>query len=128
MIERIDQRATESINGYKVRQGKHLPFGASLIQNGINFSIYSSSGTSCTLVLFTKGQDLPLVEILIPESYKIGDVYSIIVFDINSEDLEYGYRIDGPHNPAQGHRFNKSEILMDPYARLISGRDEGGRE
>ena len=128
MIERIDQSATESINGYKVRQGKHLPFGASLIPNGINFSIYSSSGTSCTLVLFNIGQDLPLVEILIPESYKIGDVYSIIVFDINSEDIEYGYRIDGPHNPTEGHRFNKSEILMDPYARLISGRDEWGRE
>ena len=123
MIERIDQKATESINGYKVRQGKHFPFGTSLIQNGINFSIYSSSGTSCTLVLFNKEQDLPLVEILIPESYRIGDVYSIIVFDINSEDIEYGYRIDGPHNPVEGRRFNKSEILMDPYARLISGRD-----
>jgi isoamylase len=127
-VERIDQRSTEIINGYKVRPGKPLPFGASLIQNGINFSIYSSAGTSCTLVLFEKGQDLPLVEILIPENYKIGDVYSLIVFDINSEEIEYGYRIDGPNNPTAGHRFNKAEILMDPYARLISGRDEWGKK
>lgn len=128
IIERIDQRSTETINGYKVRPGKPLPFGASLIQNGINFSIYSSAGTSCTLVLFEKEQDQPLVEIQIPENYKIGDVYSIIVFDVNPEEIEYGYRIDGPHNPGAGHRFNRAEILMDPYARLISGRDEWGKK
>jgi len=50
----------------------------------------------------------------------------MVVFGLNYEDLEYGFRIDGPFQPEAGHRFDASKILMDPYARLISGRDVWG--
>jgi len=64
----------------------------------------------------------------VPDHYRIGDVYSIVVYDLDYEDLEYGFKIDGPFDPVQGHRFNADNILMDPYARVISGRDEWGME
>lgn len=128
MLDRIDTQPTQEIAGFKVRPGKPLPFGVSYVPNGLNFSIYTSAGTSCTLVLFRKGEQTPFGEIPFPDNYRIGDVYSMVVFDLDYEDLEYGFRIDGPFDPSAGHRFDKTKILMDPYARLISGRDEWGVE
>lgn len=126
-IERIDNIPTETIQGYRVRPGKPLPFGVSSVPGGLNFSVYTSAGTSCTLVLFSRSEDKPLAEIRVPDHYRLGDVYSIVVYDLDYEDLEYGFRIDGPYQPEQGHRFNPENILMDPYARVISGRNEWGQ-
>ncbi len=125
-IERIDNIPTETIAGFRVRPGKPLPFGVSSVPGGLNFSVYTSAGTSCTLVLFSRSEELPLGEIRVPDHYRIGDVYSIVVYDLDYEDLEYGFRIDGPFEPARGNRFDNSKVLMDPYARVISGRDEWG--
>jgi isoamylase len=127
VIERIDTFPTDEIQGFRVRPGKPLPFGVSHVSNGLNFSIYTSAGTACTLVLFQRGEALPYAEIPFPDSYRIGDVFCMVVFDLDYEDLEYGYRVDGPHDPAAGHRFNSRKVLMDPYARLISGRDLWGQ-
>jgi glycogen operon protein len=79
-------------------------------------------------VLFSRGEREPFAELHFPQEYRIGDVYCMIVFGLDYEDLEYGYRIDGPYEAAQGHRFDKNKVLMDPYARLISGRDVWGFE
>ena len=65
-------------------------------------------------------------EIPFPEEFRIGNVYSMVVFDLDYEDLEYGYRFDGPDNFAEGHWFDKSKILLDPYAKIIGGRDVWG--
>ncbi len=128
MIERIDSLPTDEIGGFKVRPGKPLPFGVSHIPNGLNFSIYTSAGTSCTLVLFRRGDSEPFAEIVFPPNYRIGDVFCMVVFGLDYEDLEYGYRIDGPFDPEAGHRFDTTKILMDPYARLIAGRDVWGEK
>ena len=127
-LERIDNIPTETISGFRVRPGKPLPFGVSSVPGGLNFSVYTSAGTACTLVLFSRSESAPLAEIRVPDHYRIGDVYSIVVYDLDYEDLEYGFKIDGPFDPVQGHRFNADNILMDPYARVISGRDEWGME
>jgi len=50
-------------------------------------------------------------------------VYSMLVFDLDYEDLEYGYRFGGPWEPSVGHRFDASKVVGDPYARVIGGRD-----
>lgn len=126
MLDRIDALPTIEISGFKVRPGKPLPFGVSHFHTGLNFSIYSSAGTGCTLVLFRRGDLDPFAEIEIPASFRIGAVFCIVVFGLDYEDLEYGFRIDGPFEPAKGHRFDKNAILMDPYSRLISGRDLWG--
>jgi glycogen operon protein len=125
-MERIDAYPTHEFQGHKLRPGKPFPFGASLVPGGVNFSIYSSHATAAWLVLFEKGETHPLVEIPFPDQFRIGNVYSMIVFDLDIENIEYGYRMDGPFDPWQGHRFDRSKILMDPYARAIGGRDVWG--
>lgn len=121
---RIDFYPTHEHNGIKYRRGRTMPFGATMVPNGVNFSIYSSAATSCTLVLFEKHADKPFAEIPFPKAFTTGNVYSMIVFDLDFENLEYGYRMDGPFDPEAGHRFNKDIILSDPYAKALGGRDE----
>ncbi|MBE9461779.1 glycogen debranching protein GlgX [Dyadobacter subterraneus] len=120
---RIDYYPTHEQEGIKFRRGHVLPFGATMVPNGINFSIYSSEAIDCTLVLFERGESAPFAEIRFPEEFRTGNVYSMIVFDLDYERLEYGYRMDGPFNPEKGHRFDKNIILSDPYAKAIGGRD-----
>ena len=125
-LGRIDTHPTHNYNGYKLRPGKPLPFGATFLPGGVNFSIYSRHAKSCTLVLFKKHALEPLVEIPFPDAFRIGNVFSMIVFDLNYEDIEYGYRMDGIFDPPAGYWFDSTKILMDPYAKLIGGRDVWG--
>lgn len=112
---------THTHGDFRMRYGHPLPFGASHIPGGVNFSIFSVNATSCTLVLFARGADEPLAEIPFPEEYRMGNVWAMSVLDLDFETMEYGYRFDGPHEPREGHRFNPKLILMDPYARDIAG-------
>ncbi len=121
--ERIDFYPTHEVDGVRFRRGRPLPFGATIVPNGVNFSVFSSSADSCTLVLFNKHEPRPFAEIEFPREFRIGDVYSIIVFDLDYETLEYGFRFSGPWDPATGQRFDKTKILSDPYARVLGGRD-----
>lgn len=123
---RIDSHPTHDYGSYRLRAGKPYPFGATYVPGGINFAIFSRHATACILVLFQKGRGDPLVEIPFPEEFRIGDVYAMTVFGLNPEDIEYGFRINGPYAPHQGHRFNFEAVLLDPYARAIGGRDAWG--
>jgi isoamylase len=125
-MDRVDIYPTHEYQGFKFRPGKPVPFGATSGPGGVNFSIYSSHATACTLVLFEKGAAVPKVEIPFPDAFRIGNVWSMIVFDLDYENIEYGYRLDGPFAPEEGHRFDPSRILLDPYARAIGGRDTWG--
>lgn len=120
---RIDYYPTHEEQGIKFRRGRVLPFGATMVPNGINFSIHSSAAFDCTLVLFERGEAEPFAEIKFPDEFRTGSVYAMTVFDLDYERLEYGYRMDGPFKPEEGHRFDKSIILSDPYAKAIGGRD-----
>jgi isoamylase len=123
MDTRIDFYPTHEYQGYKLRPGKVFPFGATLVPGGVNFSIFSSHATSCTLVLFEKHAPKPMIEIPFPDSFRIGHVYCMIVFGLDYENIEYGYRMDGRFDPVVGHRFDKTKILLDPYAKAIGGRE-----
>lgn len=125
-MQRIDLFPTHEYQGLKLRAGRPYPFGAMVIGNAVNFSIYSRYATSCTLVLFRNHEKEPFVEIPFNKAFRMGNVFSMMVFDLDFENIEYGYRMDGPYNPQEGHRFNKEKILMDPYAKLIAGRDVWG--
>jgi isoamylase len=126
VAERIDIYPTHEHQGFKLRAGRPLPFGASIVPGGVNFSIFSSHATSCALVLFEKGAATPVAEIPFPDEFRVGNVFSMIVFGLDYENTEYGFRMDGPFAPEQGHRFDKTKILMDPYAKAIGGRDIWG--
>ena len=125
-MDRIDTYSTHEHEGYRLRAGHTLPFGATLVPGGVNFSIYSTHATAVTLVLFKKGEPQPMVEIPFLNEFIIGDVYAMTVFDLDYENIEYGFRMDGPWEPVVGHRFDKTKILMDPYAKVIGGRDVWG--
>jgi len=121
--ERIDFYPTHEMGGIRFRRGRPLPFGATIVPHGVNFSIFSSAADSCTLVLFRKHEREPFIEIEFPREFRVGDVYSIIVFDLEVENLEYGYRFSGPWNPRAGHLFDKTKVVCDPYAKVLGGRD-----
>jgi glycogen operon protein len=89
----------------------------------VNFSIFSAHATACTLVLFRKGEPQAFAEIPFPVECKIGDVWTMIVYDLDYEELEYGFRMEGPFDASGGNRFDPSIILLDPFAREIGGRD-----
>jgi glycogen operon protein len=128
-MERIDNYPTHHYQGLKLRRGQPLPFGATLVPgDGVNFSIYSKHATACELVLFEKGAKEPYAVIPFPDEFRIGDVFTMVVFDLDYENIEYGYRMDGPYDPDEGHLFDKSKILLDPYAKAIGGREMWGEE
>jgi len=114
---------THTHGEFRLRYGHPMPFGASHVPGGVNFSIYSSHATSCTLVLFEKGEETPFAEVPFPEEYRLGNVWAMTIFDLNYEQIEYGFRFDGPHDPRHGQRFDPKNVLLDPYAREISGRE-----
>jgi len=64
---RIDSYPTHEYNGIQYRMGKVLPYGATIVPNGVNFSIFSKHATSCELVLFNKGEKEPYAIIPFPE-------------------------------------------------------------
>ncbi len=131
-MQRIDiypthRHATKENGSFLMRAGRPYPFGASIVPGGINFAVFSRHATSCTLVLYELGTAEPLAEIPFPEEFRIGHVFHMVVFDLDYERIEYGFRMDGPYQPHKGHQFDPDIVLLDPYAKLISGRDVWGR-
>ena len=130
-MQRIDiyptHRHSEGKKGdFLMRAGRPYPFGAMMVPGGINFAVFSRHATSCTLVLYELGALEPLAMIPFPDEFRIGNVFAMVVFDLDHENIEYGYQMDGPYQPHKGHHFDPSIVLLDPYARLISGRNIWG--
>ncbi len=109
------------IKGFPVRPGLYDINGATLLQNGVNFTVHTNYGTGCSLLLFHREEEEPYAVLPFPEEYKIGKVYSMIVFGLNIEEFEYAYCVDGPWDPARGLIFDKKKILLDPYAKAVTG-------
>ncbi len=126
-MQRIDTYPTRESGDLKYGIGQVLPFGATLTDGGVNFSIYSKGATGCTLVLYEHGCEKPFAEIPFPDEFRIGDVYTMLVFGLNWETTEYGYRFEGTWDPANGLRFDPDRVLLDPYAKSISGRPVWGK-
>lgn len=113
---------TGEIAGFPVSPGMFDLNGATPLQNGVNFTIHTCGGTACELLLFHNAEEEPFAVLPFPEAYKIGDVYSMIVYGLDIRDFEYAYRVDGPWNPDKGLLFDKKNILLDPYAKAVSGQ------
>ncbi|MBR1771864.1 MAG: glycogen-debranching protein [Lachnospiraceae bacterium] len=123
-MRRIDEYPTHEKDGIKYRVGRPLPFGAELVsENSVNFSIYSRDAYKCELLLYHLGDKEPFFILELKDEFRLGSVYSVMVFDIDWENIEYGYRFDGPKDVSKGYRFDPTKILLDPYAKMVSGRD-----
>jgi isoamylase len=105
-----------------LHDGKALPFGATLTARGTQFAVFSRHATAVSLLLFAGPQDgKPLHEIpLDPARNRTGDVWHVEVEGAGPGTL-YLYRVDGPYQPAQGHRFNRNKLLLDPYVKAVTG-------
>jgi glycogen operon protein len=124
--DRIDSLPTHEIAGLRVRPGQALPFGATFVPGGVNFSVFSSAATAVSLVLYRRGEREPFAQLPYPEAYRIGGVWSMTVFGLDYENTEYGFRVRGPAQPRPGDRFDESRVLADPHARAMAGRDVWG--
>ena len=118
----------DTICGFQVRPGFFLDFGATVIPGGVNFTIQSHKATSCGLLLFHREAEEPFAVLPFPDNYRIGFCYSMIVFGLDIEEFEYAYRLDGPYDEKMGLRFDRTKVLLDPYARAVTGQSHWGHK
>jgi glycogen operon protein len=99
--------------------GQPYPLGATLTRDGVNFAVFSSNATHVDLCLFDKPEDgKPSRQIRI--FHCTNQIWHLFVPGLKAGQC-YGYRVDGAFEPSKGHRFNPSKLLLDPYAKAISG-------
>ena len=110
------------VGDFEISRGSPLPMGASLKRDGINFSIFSKNATSVSLVILYPGEENPIAEFpLDPKINKTGHVWHAFIRGLDP-GIGYGYRLDKRNNDHPHiHRYNKENILIDPYAKAISG-------
>lgn len=106
----------------RVWPGAPAPLGATWDGKGTNFAIFSEHAAGVELCLFAEpGDATESYRISLPE--RTGNVWHCYLPDARPGQA-YGYRVHGPHAPAEGHRFNPAKLLLDPYAKAISGAIE----
>ena len=121
-------RPLDVVEGFKIRPGFFRMYGACVASNGVSFTINSHGATRCTLLLFKPQASKPYARIPFPDSYRIGDTYSMLVFDIKPDEFEYAFSFDGPYEPAKGLLFNEENVLLDPYSRAVTGQRKWGEK
>ncbi len=121
MISSSDTATSNEVR-FKVAPGNPLLPGATVTPQGVNFSIFSFNAENCALVLFRPEENDPVVEIPFPDNCRFGAMFSMLVEGLNPGDFEYGYRLNGPNEPEAGFRFDASKVVLDPYAKSVTGR------
>jgi isoamylase len=112
---------------FSTSRGSCRPFGATPQVNGVNFAVFARHAQALHLVLFREGCEEPFAEIpLDPAVHKTGDVWHVFVHNLSADYL-YGYRVYGSNAPKSGHRYNSSVVVLDPYARALSGNAHWGQ-
>ena len=112
-----------NIAGFDVRPGFYEINGATAIPGGVNFTVHSKGATSVELLLFHRTESEPFAVLPFPAHYRIGNVYSMIVFKLNIEEFEYAYRVDGPYDPEKGLLFDR----WTPTPRRSPARASGAK-
>ena len=102
-----------------VYPGHPYPLGATWDGNGVNFALYADNATGVELCLFDSndsGQETAKIEV----TERTHQIWHVYLPDLKPGQL-YGYRVHGPYDPQNGHRFNAFKLLIDPYAKAIAG-------
>ena len=109
--------------------GCPLPMGSFLKPGGVNFAVFSRHAAAVTLVLFKSGAEDPWAEIpLDPKINRTGHIWHILLHDLDL-NLRYGYRMSGLYDPkGAGHFFSEKNLLLDPYAKALTGGSEWGAQ
>ena len=103
----------------RVWPGQPYPLGATWDGEGVNFALFSENATGVDLCLFDHAEDA-VESLRIPVRERNDQIWHCYLPDVRPGQL-YGYRVHGPYEPRQGHRFNPNLLLIDPYAKAISG-------
>ncbi|RYY08957.1 MAG: glycogen debranching enzyme GlgX, partial [Chitinophagaceae bacterium] len=101
------------------QSGEPFPLGASVDENGVNFALYAENATGVELCLFNALEDdTETIKIILKE--RTNHVWHVYLPGLRPGQL-YGYRVHGPYDPENGHRFNPNKLLIDPYAKALAG-------
>lgn len=116
----VKKQNTQQIAPLKpVHPGKPFPLGATWDGKGVNFALYTENATAVDLSLFAS-KDAKTESAVIPVKEMDNFVWHVYVPDLQPGQL-YGYRVHGPYEPENGHRFNPNKLLIDPYAKAVTG-------
>ncbi|MBL7857576.1 MAG: glycogen debranching protein GlgX [Cyclobacteriaceae bacterium] len=109
------------MNKSEIKAGKSFPIGATLNETGVNFSLFSKNAQSVELLLFDHEGDRAPAQIipLHPKKNKTYHYWHIQLPGLEAGQL-YAYRVNGPHDTSNGHRFNPEHFLLDPYAKAVT--------
>ena len=118
----------DTLEGFRIRHGFFDINGATALSDGVCFTIHSQGATSCELLLYEPYAKEPFTILKYPDNYRIGNVFSMIVFDLDVEDFQYAFRLDGPYDKKKGLLFDKHKPLLDPYAKAVVGQSEWGQK
>ena len=110
----------------QVWQGLPYPLGATVMEQGVNFALFSENATGVDLCLFDSA-DAPQETVRIRLAEHTDQVWHCFLPGLQAGQ-HYGYRVYGPYEPEQGHRFNPAKLLIDPYAKAIAGEVEWSEE
>ncbi len=103
----------------RVWPGAPYPLGASWDGEGVNFALFSEHATGVRLLLFD-APDAGIPSAIVTLNETTDQVWHAYLPDVRPGTL-YGYQVDGPYEPQHGHRFNPAKLLIDPYAKAVSG-------
>ncbi|MBQ9035355.1 MAG: glycogen debranching protein GlgX [Alphaproteobacteria bacterium] len=104
---------------YITAKGRAYPLGSTYDGEGVNFALFSANAEKVELCLFDETGTIEKERLTISESEN--NIWHIYVKDLQPGQI-YGYRVYGPYNPIEGKRFNPHKLLLDPYAKKLSGR------
>ena len=115
------------MHSYEISPGVPLPLGATIMADGINFAIFSRHADNVSLLIFKPGEAAKETEFALDSKLnRTGDIWHIKVHNL-PQDRRYGFRASGPHDPkGSGHFFSSSQILLDPYAKALTGGHQWG--
>jgi isoamylase len=102
----------------RIREGQPFPLGATWDGIGVNFALFSANATKVELCIFDIDGTTEVERITLPEY--TNEVWHGYLPDARPGTV-YGYRVHGPYDPKNGHRFNPNKLLIDPYARQLVG-------
>ena len=116
----------DEIDGFMVRPGFYNSEGAVPTARGVSFTIHSVGATGCTLLLFRPQEKEPYARLKYPEAYHIGNTFAMLVFGLKIDEFEYAFQLDGPYDVSMGLLFDKNNVLLDPFAKAVTGQRNWG--
>jgi glycogen operon protein len=106
-------------SSFRVEEGRPFPQGATWTGLGVNFSLFSANATKVELCIFDDAGETELARIALPEF--TNEIWHGFLPDARPGTV-YGYRVHGPYDPENGHRFNPNKLVLDPYAKAVVGQ------